>query len=179
MWITSSCLPHENSFNYYCDSENVAELLGGIEALTLHLANPDSQLPSFNSMVLTNLNLVQCHFVNALNNPAKSILNLSTVLLNTDLYFSLHSIRKVHLIGYAIHYESFIQMLDYMPRLEEVTLIDVVLCSSLDEERDNINNERQSPMWFDLAGAFNRTWFPTKQLLIGFTKGSVISLPGI
>ena len=169
IWITAaSCLPCGSSFRYRGDRNNqIEKLLPGVQALAIHLPNPDhSPLPAFTSLSgLSNLQV--CHLINPSKDPTETLSNFAMLSWNENLMMS---IRRLHLTCYTIRPVDFLELLKYMPQLEEAILIDIILCGSF-ESRSNMT---QRSMWLDLARDFDETFRDDdKRLLIGVTEGSV------
>jgi hypothetical protein len=99
----------------------------------------------------------------------RSVQNMLPKLQGTNLSHPTINLRRLRLRRYPLT-KCFLDSLQFMPYLEEITLIDISLHGCRSKIRFEINDQRSR--WYSFAESFDKSYGFQKRLLIGVTKGS-------
>ncbi|KAN0084687.1 hypothetical protein V8E54_001154 [Elaphomyces granulatus] len=124
-----------------------------------NMDNMDNMKELFQGVQALTVDLLRYHPVQNML-PKLQVTNLSRSTIN---------LRRLRLLRHPLT-KCFLDSLQFMPYLEEVTLIDISLHSCLSKIGFEIRDQRSR--WYGFAESFDKSYGFQKRLLIGVTKGS-------
>ncbi|KAN0084686.1 hypothetical protein V8E54_001153 [Elaphomyces granulatus] len=101
--------------------------------------------------------------------PVQNIYMLPKLQVTINLSCPTINLRRLRLLRHPLT-KGFLDSLQFMPYIEEVTLIDISLHSRRWKIQFEINDQRCR--WYGFAESFDKSYGSQKRLLIGVTKGS-------